>query len=60
MIKKFARKKIMFDKTLTFKLEFLLALISASRASEMTHLNLSYLSKIQSFFISSPYKLTKT
>lgn len=38
------------DKALTFKLLLLLVLTSASKASEMTDLNLNYLSKSQSAY----------
>ena len=50
-LKKLTESNLLFDRkqplTLTFKLVLLLALTAASRASEMTDLNLNYLSKSQ-------------
>ena len=51
---------LLSDKVLTLKLVLLLALTSASRASEMTNLNLRYFNKTPSLYVFYPCSLTKT
>ena len=59
VVQKFSTKNnLLSNKTLPFKLVLLLALISASRASEVTDLNLDYLSKSQSVYMFYPCTLT--